>query len=58
MSYVLGFLEQLKPQTKPVLVIDYPKSETIHPAALEAAAKHGFTLLLTDRQLKTLGVSW
>lgn len=55
--FVLSFLEQLKSIGKPVLVIDYPKSESIHAAAFEAAAKHGFTLLLTDRQLTTLGES-
>jgi cysteinyl-tRNA synthetase len=55
--FVLSFLEQLKPSGKPVLVIDYPKSESVHAAAFEAAAKQGFTLLLTDRQLTTLGES-
>jgi cysteinyl-tRNA synthetase len=55
--FVVSFLEQLKPSGKPVLVIDYPTSESIHAAAFEAAAKQGFTLLLTDRQLTTLGES-
>jgi cysteinyl-tRNA synthetase, unknown class len=55
--YVVSFLEQLKRSGKPVLVIDYPKSADVHAAAFEAAAKHGFTLLLTDRQLTTLGES-
>lgn len=55
--YVMSFLEQLKPYGKPVLVIDYPKSDAIHAAAFEAAKQHGFTLLLTDRQLTTLGKS-
>ena len=55
--YVVRFLEQLKASGKPVIVIDYPKIDTIHAAAFEAAARHGFTLLLTDRQLTTLGES-
>lgn len=55
--YVLSFLEKLKPTGKPVLVIDYPKSDALHSEAFALAAGHGFTLLLTDRQLKTLGVS-
>lgn len=55
--YVLSFLEKLQSAAKPVLVIDYPKSDALHPEAFALAAKHGFTLLLTDRQLKTLGVS-
>jgi len=40
-----------------VLVIDYPKSEAIHSAAFEAAKRQSFTLLLTDRQLESLGES-
>ena len=55
--YVVSFLEKLKPTGKPVLVIDYPKSDAIHDEAFALAAKHGFTLLLTDRQLETLGIS-
>ncbi|MFC5454981.1 MJ1477/TM1410 family putative glycoside hydrolase [Prosthecobacter fluviatilis] len=55
--YVVGFLKQLQPSGKPVLVIDYPKSSAIHSAAFEAAARQGFTLLLTDRPLTTLGES-
>lgn len=55
--FVMNFLKQLKLGGKPVLVIDYPTSESIHTAAFEAAAKQGFTLLLTDRQLTTLGES-
>lgn len=56
-GYVVSFLEKLKPTGKPVLVIDHPKSDALHPEAFALAAKHGFTLLLTDRQLKTLGRS-
>lgn len=55
--FVLGFLEKMKLENKPVLVIDYPKSNTVNAAAFEIAAKHGFTLLLTDRELTTLGES-
>lgn len=55
--YVISFLEKLKLTGKPVLVIDYPKSEAIQAGAFELAAKHGFTLLLTDRQLTSLGES-
>ncbi len=57
LRYIISFLEKLKPTGKPVLVIDYPKSEAIHAGAFELAAKHAFTLLITDRQLKTLGES-
>jgi len=55
--YVISFLEKLKSTGKPVLIIDYPKSEATHAGAFELAAKHGFTLLLTDRELTTLGES-
>ncbi len=55
--YVVSFLLKLHTAGKPVLVIDYPKSPEIHPAAFAAAARHGFTLLLTDRELTTLGES-
>ncbi len=55
--YVISFLELLKPTGKPVLVIDYPKSEAIKAGAFELATKHGFALLLTDRELTTLGES-
>ncbi|GEP45698.1 MJ1477/TM1410 family putative glycoside hydrolase [Brevifollis gellanilyticus] len=55
--YVMSFLQKLQPSGKRVLVIDYPKSKDIYPAAFSAAAKQGFTLLLTDRELTTLGES-
>lgn len=56
-SYVVGFLDKLKADGKPVLVIDYPKSKDVHAGAFDLAANHGFTLLLTDRNLTTLGES-
>ncbi len=55
--YVMSFLHKLRPSGKRVLVIDYPKSKEIHAAAFKAAAKQGFTLLLTDRELTMLGES-
>lgn len=55
--YVLSFLAKLKSSGKPVLVIDYPQSDAVQAAAFEAAKKLGFTLLLTDRELTTLGQS-
>ena len=55
--HVLSFLEKLKPQGRRVLVIDYPKSREVHAPAFKKAAKHGFSLLLTDRELTTLGES-
>ncbi|WP_345734982.1 MJ1477/TM1410 family putative glycoside hydrolase [Prosthecobacter algae] len=57
MRHVIGFLEKLKAEGKPILLIDYPKSDSIHAAAFDQAAKLGFSLLLTDRELTTLGES-
>lgn len=56
-SYVVGFVDQLKADGKPALVIDYPKSKDVHAGAFELASKHGYALLLTDRELTTLGES-
>ncbi len=56
-QYVHGFLEKLKVEGKPILLIDYPKADSIHAAAFERAAKLGYSLLLTDRELTTLGES-
>lgn len=55
--FVVGFLNRLKASGKPVLVIDYPKSDRLNAAAFELSSRHGFAHLLTDRDLKTLGVS-
>ena len=55
--HTLGFLKRLKKAGKPVLVIDYPATPQIHAAAFEVSARQGFIHLLTDRDLKTLGVA-
>lgn len=55
--YIISYLEKLKPEGKPVLIIDYPLSNSIHEAVFKKAASNGFTQLLTDRDLTTLGVS-
>lgn len=57
MRHVIGFLEKLKAEGKPILLIDYPKSDSIYAAAFDQAAKLGCILLLTDRELTTLGES-
>lgn len=57
MQYIAGFLQHLKPSGKPVLVIEYPKGEEVKPLAVKAAAERGYVLLMTDRNLKTLGTS-
>lgn len=56
-AYRIQYLEMFKPLGKPILIIDYPKTSKLHAAAFEKAAGHGYTLLLTDRELRTLGES-
>lgn len=56
-SYVISYLEKLKPEGKPILIIDYPEAKGLDTGAFEKAAKQGYTLLLTDRDLTTLGES-
>lgn len=57
MSYVTGFLDKLRADNKPVLVIDYPRSTAVREGAFGPASQKGYTLLLTDRELTTLGES-
>ncbi len=56
-AYVIGFLDKLKPLSKPVLVIDYPGSAAVKAPAFKKASDLGYTFLLTDRDLTTLGES-
>lgn len=56
-AYIISYLDLLKPLGKPVLVIDYPKAASLKTGAYARASQHGYTLLLTDRELTTLGES-
>ena len=56
-DYVLSFLKPLRAAAKPVLVIEYPRQKPKRELFRERAHAEGFTWLLTDRQLKTLGES-
>ncbi len=56
-EYRMSFLKQALDANKPVYVVEYPKSEGIKAAAIDQAKSAGFSLLMTDRQLKTLGES-
>lgn len=56
-KYILGFLAAMREANKPVLLIEYPKNEERRSAVKTQAAQNGLVLLLTDRQLKTLGES-
>lgn len=56
-EYVLEFLKALQETSKPVLVIEYPRREKSSTLAKDSNHRHGFTWLITDRELKTLGIS-
>lgn len=56
-EYVLGFLKSLHETGKPVLVIEYPEREKSTALARQSNHQQGFTWLITDRELKTLGIS-
>lgn len=54
-KYVLGFLKKVKEAGKPVLVIEYGTKEKAQKISRSGAKKGGLVLLITDRELKTLG---
>jgi cysteinyl-tRNA synthetase len=55
--YVIGFLDKLQATAKPILVIEYSTKPTVVNTSLQGAAKNGYVVLVTDRELKTLGRS-
>ncbi len=54
-EYIIGFLKKLKKERKPVLCIEYPENEKLKRYAREQAGRLGCRLLITDRELTTLG---
>ena len=56
-SFTLANLKPLKAAGKPVLVIEYSTQAKLQQIARDQAREHELVLLLTDRQLKTLGQS-
>lgn len=56
-NYILGFLRYVTDEYKPVLLIEYATATDLRTRVKKQARLHGFTWLLTDRNLKTLGVS-
>jgi cysteinyl-tRNA synthetase len=56
-KYILDFLSPLAAAHKPVLDVEYPKRKELQAQARQQAAQHGFTWIVTDRELKTLGES-
>ena len=53
--YRLSFLNKVVEANKPVFVIEYARNQRAKAAAVDGAKAAGFSLLLTDRPLKTLG---
>lgn len=56
-EYVLGFLKTLGETNKPVLVIEYPNKKEPMNDARRLNHEQGFTWLITDRELRTPGIS-
>lgn len=56
-DYVLSFLKPLRDAGKPVLAIEYPRTEPRREQVRSRARAEGFTWLIVDRPLKTLGES-
>ena len=54
-DYTLGFLKRIKQAKKPVLIIEYGTKPKIRQRSFEGARENGFAVLVTDRELKTLG---
>jgi uncharacterized protein (TIGR01370 family) len=54
-AYILRFLEKLKPDGKPILVIEYGATRNAMLLSVKRARQFGFLLLLTHRELRTLG---
>jgi len=50
-------IELLAREGKPVLCVDYSKKRTLRRHATQLAHRHGYVLLITDRDLTTLGHS-
>ncbi len=54
---VVNYTRLLGEGKKPVLLIEYPKKETLQSAVKQRSKELGMTCLITDRSLKTLGIS-
>ena len=54
---ILGHLKKLAVVKKPILLVEYPKTADRQALAKTLAKENGLIVLVTDRQLKTLGES-
>ncbi len=53
----LAYLSEMRKAGKAVLVIEYGTDEKSNTASMKGASENGFTLLITDRNLTTIGKS-
>lgn len=56
-KYVLEFLKHAQKAGKPVLLIEYGRRKNARNYSRARAREYGFRLLLTDRDLKTMGIA-
>jgi cysteinyl-tRNA synthetase len=54
---VLGDLKKMAAAGKPVLLIEYPKSAERQALSMKLAQENGCVWIITDRKLKTIGLS-
>ncbi len=54
-KYIIGFLKKLKKENKPILCIEYPEETKLKIFVRKKAKRLGCRLLITDRELTTLG---
>jgi cysteinyl-tRNA synthetase len=53
-AYVKSFLDRLR-VPRPIILIEYGSKAAVRKRSIESAKRAGYVLLLTDRELKTLG---
>ena len=56
-DYTIGFLKRAAAAGKPVLLIEYGTKAAAVQRSVQGAKANQFVLLVTDRELKTLGQS-
>jgi cysteinyl-tRNA synthetase len=53
--YIISFLKKLKKEDKPILCVEYPEEANLKIFVRQKAKRLGCRLLITDRELTTLG---
>lgn len=55
-DYRMAFLNRMKKAKKPIFLIEYCKEKRLQDRVRREAEKNGFILLVTNRELKSLGI--